>query len=148
MVFQIMKFVILFLIFHRFSIVVAKKSDSPKLTAPKYFALLENMKKTYNKTYENVRNSNERLNTHCRATKLNRIENAKRSVFLGASFSHPNICPCMLTVSCATEPVDREPLTKDMLQAFPAELDKNLDDYLENSIQMFLMGYILMITVL
>ena len=36
----------------------------------------------------------------------------------------------MLRVSCATEPVDREPLIKDML-AFSAELDKNLDDYLE-----------------
>ena len=129
--FQIMKFVILFLIFHSFSIVIAKKSASPKPTAPKYFALLESMKKTYNETYGNVRNLNERLNTHFRATKLNRIENAKRSAFLGASFSHPNICPCMLRVPYATEPVDREPLTKDMLQAFSAELDKNLDDYLE-----------------
>ena len=65
--FQIMKFVILFLIFHSFSIVIAKKSASPKPTAPKYFALLESMKKTYNETYGNVRNLNERLNTHFRA---------------------------------------------------------------------------------
>ena len=36
-----------------------------------------------------------------------------------------------MRVPCTTEPVDREPLTNEILEHFSLELDKNLEDYLE-----------------
>ena len=89
------------------------------------------MKDSYNVTWTNLKFLNERLNDHFRMTKKNRLSNAKHSAFLGASFSHPNICPCLLRVPCTTEPVDREPLTNEILEHFSLKLDKNLEDYLE-----------------
>ena len=130
MVFHIRGIIILLLIFHSCTHIVAKKSDFPAPTAPKYFELLESMKTTYNETWENVKNLNARLNTHFRVTKQNRIENAKRSAFLGASFSQPNICPCILRAPCTTDPIEKEPLTDAILQEFSVELDNNLENYL------------------
>ena len=88
------------------------------------------MKDKYNETWEGGKDLNSRLNTHFWTTKENRINNAKRSAFLGASFSHPNICPCILRAPCITEPITKEPLNNVLLQEFSNELDSNLDDYL------------------
>ena len=71
-----MKYFTYFFIFHSFYIINAKKSE--EITAPKYFALLEDMKDTYNVTWTNLKNLNERLNDHFRMTKKNRLSNAKR----------------------------------------------------------------------
>ena len=102
-----MSIIILVLIFYNCAHIVARENDSPPPTAPKFFALLESMKDKYNETWEGGKDLNSRLNTHFRTTKENRINNAKRSAFLGASFSHPNICPRILRAPCITEPITK-----------------------------------------
>ena len=101
------------------------------ITTPNYLSLLEDMKNEYNVTWTNIHNLNGRLNDHFRMLKKNRLSNAKRFAFLGASFTHPNICKCMLRVPCINQQVDKEPLTNEILEQFSLELDNNLEDYLK-----------------
>ena len=84
------------------------------------------MKTGYNETWESFKMLNSKLNGHFRRTKDNKIKNAKQSAFLGASFAHPYICPCILRAPCITQTISKEPLDDIVLQEFSNELDANM----------------------
>ena len=51
---------------------------------------------------------------------------------LSASFTHPNICPCILRRPCVTKQVSKEPLDENILQEYSMELDASLKLYLND----------------
>ena len=121
------------IIFYSYANVIAAKNDSPqKPTAPKFFALLEKMKTGYNHTWKNLKMLNGQLNDHFRRTKDSKIKKGKRLAFSSASFTHPNICPCILRRPCVTKQVSKEPLDENILQEYSMELDASLKLYLND----------------